>query len=133
LGADDGIDYSKEDVGKAIRSRTAKRGVDLVLDSAGGSAFDGALRALRKGGRLVIAGATTGPRSDLDARRLFWNQLEVIGSTMGSDHDVSEMLRMVAGTKLEPVIDKTFALEEGREALAYLAGNERFGKVVIEI
>ncbi|MEA2476003.1 MAG: hypothetical protein QOC87_202 [Actinomycetota bacterium] len=133
LGADDGIDYSKEDVGKAIRSRTAKRGVDLVLDSAGGSAFDGALRALRKGGRLVIAGATTGPRSDLDVRRLFWNQLEVIGSTMGSDHDVSEMLRMVAGTKLEPVIDKTFALEEGREALAYLAGNERFGKVVIEI
>ncbi|MFN2595481.1 MAG: alcohol dehydrogenase catalytic domain-containing protein, partial [Actinomycetota bacterium] len=70
LGADDGIDYTKDDVGKTVRQLTGKRGVDMVLDSAGGPALDGALRALRKGGRIVMAGATAGPRSDLDVRRL---------------------------------------------------------------
>ncbi|MDQ3878034.1 MAG: alcohol dehydrogenase catalytic domain-containing protein [Actinomycetota bacterium] len=133
LGADGGIDYKAEDVGKAVRARTAKRGVDVVADSAGGPSLDGALRALRKGGRLVIAGATAGPRSDLDVRRLFWNQLQVIGSTMGSDHDVSEMLRMVAGTKLEPIIDKTFAFADAPQALAYLERQQQFGKIVVEI
>ncbi|MFN2593604.1 MAG: zinc-binding dehydrogenase, partial [Actinomycetota bacterium] len=59
--------------------------------------------------------------------------LQVIGSTMGSDHDVSEMLRMVAGTKLEPVIDRTFPLSEGPDALAYFERQRHFGKIVIEI
>lgn len=133
LGADDGVNYTQEDVGKAIRALTAKRGVDLVADSAGGPALDGAVRALRKGGRVVIAGATAGPRSDLDVRRVFWNQLQVIGSTMGSDHDVAEMLRMVSGSKLEPVIDRVFSLDEGVEALRYLETQQQFGKIVIEI
>jgi NADPH:quinone reductase-like Zn-dependent oxidoreductase len=133
MGAHHGIDYRAEDVGRAVRALTGKRGVDLVADSAGGSALDPSIRALRKGGRLVIAGGTAGRKAELDVARLFWNQLEVIGSTMGSDSDVSDMLRMVAGSRIEPVIDRTFTLEEGADALRYLSDQEQFGKVVLEI
>jgi NADPH:quinone reductase-like Zn-dependent oxidoreductase len=107
--------------------------VDLALDSAAGGSLEGCLRAVRKGGRVVLAGATAGARPEVDARRLFWNQLEVIGSTMGSDADVSDMLRLVAGTRYEPPIDRTFALADGREALAYLEGGAQVGKIVLEI
>ena len=133
MGADACIDYQEEDVGKAVRAATGKRGVDLVVDSAGGASLDGSLRALRQGGRVVIAGATAGREAKIDVRRLFWNQLRIIGSTMGSDADVSDMLRMVAGAKLEPVIDKTFRIEEADAALRYLASGEQFGKIVITI
>lgn len=133
MGATAGIDYRDEDVGKAVRTMTGKRGVDVVLDSAGGATVDASMRALRPGGRLVIAGATAGATAEINVRRLFWSQLEIIGSTMGSFADVTDMLRMVGGAKLEPVIDRVFDLEDGPEALAYLESGEQFGKVVIRI
>lgn len=133
IGADAGIDYSEDDVGRGVRRLTGKRGVDLVVDSAGGSAVEPSLRALRKGGRLVVAGATAGGRADIDVRRLFWNQLELIGSTMGSDADVSDMLRLVAGMGLHPLIDRTFPLSKGQEALTYLESGAHVGKVVLAI
>lgn len=133
MDADHAINYKEEDVGRAVRHLTNKRGVDLVVDSAGGAALDSALRALRKGGRLVIAGGTAGRSAELDVARVFWNQLEVIGSTMGSDSDVSDMLRMVAGAGIRPSIDRTFSLDDGVDALRYLESQEQFGKVVIEI
>jgi NADPH:quinone reductase-like Zn-dependent oxidoreductase len=133
LGADEGIDYKRSDVGKEIRRLTSKRGVDLVVDSAAGPTVDASMRALRKGGRVVIAGATAGAKATIDARRLFWNQLSLIGSTMASKSDVSDMLRMVAGTEIRPPIDRTFSLADGAEALRYLKRQEQFGKVVLEI
>ncbi len=133
LGADDALDYTEADHARKLRNLTAKRGVDLLVDSAGGPSLETALRVLRKGGRVVIAGATAGPQATVDVRRLFWNQLEVIGSTMGSDRDVADMLRMVGGLGLRPLIDRTFKLDEGPEALAYLDAAERFGKVVLQI
>lgn len=132
-GAHAGVNYRADDVGKKIRSLTGKRGVDLVVDSAGGSALDGAMRSLRPGGRVVIVGATAGRKAEIDVRRLFWNQLEVLGSTMGSDVDVADMLRMVGGTSLRPRIDKVFSLEDGKEAVRYLESGEQYGKVVIDL
>ena len=120
LGADGGVNYVEEDVGRAVRRLTAKRGVDLVTDSAGGSSVDSSLRSLRKGGRLVIAGATAGATAELDVRRLFWNQLTVIGSTMGSVRDVSDMLRLVAGSELRPILDGIVPLAEAPAALRRL-------------
>jgi NADPH:quinone reductase-like Zn-dependent oxidoreductase len=133
LGADGGVDYKEEDVGKAIRGMTGKRGVDLVVDSAGGETWDGALRSLRKGGRLVSAGATAGTPAAVDVRRLFWNQLEVIGSTMGSVRDVSDMLRMVAGAQIRPHIHRTYALDDAVHALQELKTGGQFGKIVLAI
>ncbi len=133
LGADAGVNYRDEDVGRAVRALTGKRGVDLAVDSAAGPSLDGALRALRKGGRIVIAGATAGTNPELDVRRLFWNQLSVIGSTMGSVADVSDMLRLVAGTKLRPVVDRVVPLDEAPAALLRLADGGQFGKLVVEI
>jgi NADPH:quinone reductase-like Zn-dependent oxidoreductase len=133
MGADDGVNYSGEDIGRAIRKLTAKRGVDAVFDSAGGPALDPLLRALRKGGRLVVAGATAGSRGEVDVRRLFWNQLEIIGSTMGSNAEVSDLLRMVSGTRLRPLVDRTLPLADGREALARLEQGDHFGKIVLKV
>jgi NADPH:quinone reductase-like Zn-dependent oxidoreductase len=133
LGADGGVDYTAEDVGRAVRSLTGKRGVDLVADSAGGPSLDASLRALRKGGRVVIAGATAGAKAEVDVRRIFWNQLSVIGSTMGSVADVSDMLRTVAGSKLRPIVDRVVPLEHAADALRSLEAGEQFGKVVVEI
>ena len=133
MGADGAVDYSSDDVGKAVRKLTYKRGVDIVVDSAGGGAVESAIRALRKGGRLVVAGATAGARAEIDVRRLFWNQVSIIGSTMGSDGDVSDMLRSVAGSGVRPIIDRSFALSEAVDALHYLDSGDRFGKVVVEM
>ena len=133
MGADHAINYKNEDTGKAVRAASFKRGVDLVVDSAGGPSLDAALRSLRQGGRVVISGATAGRKAEIDVRRLFWNGLSILGSTMGADADVANMLRMVGGAKLEPVIDRTFTLDEGPDALAYLASGEQFGKIVITI
>ncbi len=133
LGADAGVNYKDEDVGKALRRLTGKRGMDLVVDSAGGDALEPAMRALRPGGRIVIAGATAGRKAEIDVRRLFWSQLEIIGSTMGSDADVSDMLRMVAGAELRPPIDSVFPLEQGKDALARLKSGAQFGKIVLTV
>jgi NADPH:quinone reductase-like Zn-dependent oxidoreductase len=133
LGADGGVNYDEEDVGRAVRRLTSKRGVDLVADSASGPSVEASLRALRKGGRLVVAGATAGGAAEVDFRRVFWNQLEVVGSTMASVRDFSDLLRMIAGIGLRPIIDRAFSLEEGATAIEYLDSGEQFGKVVVEI
>lgn len=133
MGADGAVNYKDPDAGKRLRAMTGKRGMDLVCDSAGGPGLDQALRALRKGGQVVVAGATAGAKAEIDLRRVFWNQLSVVGSTMGSHSDVADMLRSVAGTGLEPIIDKTFRFEDGVEALRYLDSQEQFGKVVLDL
>jgi NADPH:quinone reductase-like Zn-dependent oxidoreductase len=133
LGAEGGVNYREEDVGLATRQLTGKRGVDLVVDSAGAAALDPALKALRKGGRLVVAGATSGAVAELDVRRLYWNQIEVLGSTLASDSEFSDMLRMVAGRQLRPVIDRTYSLGDGRASLEYLQKQDQFGKVILDI
>ena len=133
LGADGGVNYRRDDVGSAIRRLTGKRGVDLAVDSAGAPALEPALRALRKGGRLVVAGATAGAAANLDVRRLFWNQIEIIGSTMGSDADFARMLRFVDATGVRPVIDRVYSLADGRAALEHLQSQKHFGKVVLNI
>lgn len=133
LGADAGIDYKAQDVGREVRRLTGKRGVDLVVDSAGGDSLDGSLRSLRPGGRVVIAGATAGATAEINVRRLFWSQLSIIGSTMASDADVSNMLRFVAGARLTPIIDDVYALEDAPKAIERLASGEQFGKLVVTI
>lgn len=133
MGADEGIDYTSDDVGKTVRRLTGKRGVDLVLDSSGGESLDAGLRSLVQGGRLVLAGSTAGPKAEIGLQRVFWNQLTLQGSTMGSDSDVANMLRTVAGNHIRPALDRTFALDQAAEAFAHLDSPGRFGKLALEI
>ena len=94
LGADDGINHHTTDVAKEVRSRTGKRGVDVVIDCVGEATWASSLGSLGKRGRLVTCGGTSGHRVETDVRRLFWNQWTIMGSTMGSD---SEFVAIVAG------------------------------------
>jgi NADPH:quinone reductase-like Zn-dependent oxidoreductase len=71
--------------------------------------------------------------AELDVRRLYWNQIEVLGSTLASDSEFSDMLRMVAGRQLRPVIDRTYSLGDGRASLEYLQKQDQFGKVILDI
>jgi len=134
LGAWRGIDYTAcDNVARNVRSLTGGRGVDVVLDNVGAATWKASLHALRKGGRLVTCGATSGPGPKTDVARIFWNQLSVLGSTMGSRGEFLDMLAFVSQEKLRPVIDRTFPLAEAREAQAHLEAGKQFGKVVLKI
>jgi NADPH:quinone reductase-like Zn-dependent oxidoreductase len=134
LGAWECIDYSAcENVAREVRKLTGGRGVDVVLDNVGAATWKTSLHALRKGGRLVTCGATSGPNPKTDVTRIFWNQLSVLGSTMGSRGEFRDMLAFVGQAGLRPVIDRVFPLEQGRQAQEYLEAGKQFGKVVIKI
>ncbi len=134
LGAWKGIDYTAcENVAREVRRLTGGRGVDVVLDNVGAATWKASLHALRKGGRLVTCGATSGPNPRTDVARIFWNQLSVLGSTMGSRGEFRDMLAFVGQAGLRPVIDRVFPLQEGRQAQEYLEAGKQFGKVVLKI
>ncbi len=131
LGAHKAYDRLEGDWGKALFGDTERRGVDLVLDSVGQTVWPQCLRALAVGGRLVTYGATTGPAGETEIRMVFWRQLSILGSTMGSPKDYREAMRMVFSGTVEPVIHRVLSLEEARRAHEMLEGGEVFGKLVL--
>ncbi|HEV2642357.1 MAG TPA: zinc-binding dehydrogenase [Candidatus Elarobacter sp.] len=133
LGADETLNYRTTDVAREIRARTAKRGVDVVVDSVGEATWGASLGALGRLGRLVTCGGTSGPMVTTDVRRLFWNQWTILGSTMGSDDEFRTVAAQIAGGNLLPPVDSVFDLEHGRAAFERLASGQQFGKVVIRV
>jgi len=133
LGADLGIDHTSCDFAAEVRKATGRRGVDVVLDSVGKATWRRSIASLAKGGRLVTCGATTGPDPPEDIARIFWNQLTVYGSTMGTDREFAEMLRLFSSGRLRPVVDSVFPLARAREALLRLEEKQQFGKIVLSI
>ena len=133
LGADHLLNSTKVDVGKEIRAQTGKRGVDVVIDDVGKATWSSSLAALGRRGRMVCCGATSGPVVEMDARRLFWNQWDIMGSTMGNDAEFAAVTAELVAGRLLPPIDSVFSLEQGRAAFARLENPERFGKVVVRV
>lgn len=133
LGAAYAIDYVNEDVVSVTREVTEGRGIDVVVDNVGEATFATSIRVCRKGGRIVTCGATTGARVPVDVRRVFWNQLSILGSTMGDSEEFHDMLEVVAAGEVVAVVDKVFPLAEARAALERLEKAEQFGKIVIDI
>ena len=133
LGADVLVNYKAMPWSKAIWELTGKRGVDVVVDHVGEATFKDSVRSLRKGGRVVVPGATTGALLELDARYLFWRQLSVLGSTMANQREFEEVMKLVFMGRLKPVVDRVFPLEQARQAHEYLGRGEQFGKVVLAI
>jgi len=133
LGADECLDHSAGDVGRMIRERTGKRGVDVVVDSVGERTWAQSLGALARGGRLVTCGGTSGPALAMDVRKLFWNQWSILGSTMGNDAELDAIVAAFAAGQLTPPVDGVWDLADGRAAFERLASGRQFGKVVLRI
>lgn len=133
LGADDTINYVGVDVGREIRKRTEKRGVNVVVDSVGEATWTQSLGALGKKGRLVTCGGTSGPMVTTDVRRLFWNQWSILGSTMGSESEFRAIVAHFNAGRLRPPVDSVFPLADGREAFERMQNKEQFGKIVVRV
>jgi NADPH:quinone reductase-like Zn-dependent oxidoreductase len=133
LGADDTINHAGVDVGREIRARTGKRGVDVVVDSVGEATWAQSLGALGRRGRLVTCGGTSGPMVTTDVRRLFWNQWSILGSTMGNDAEFAAVVGHFNAGRLRPPIDQVYRLSEGKLAFERLASAGQFGKIVLRI
>lgn len=131
LGADQVIDRTKEDFSKQIFKLTNRRGVDVVLENTGEKTWEGSLRALARGGRLVTYGGTTGPNGNTSIPLLFWKQIQIIGSTMGTAAEFAIVMRLVWEGKLRPVVDRVLPLDQIREAHEALEAGEQFGKIVL--
>ncbi len=132
LGADVLINHnSQPDYHKTVWEKTNRRGVDIVLDSVGSATWERSLRSLRKGGRLVTCGATSGPKAETNVNLLFWKQLEILGSTMASRSELDAVLKLVWKQRLRPVVDKVFPLSEAKKAHLMLEAGNQFGKLVL--
>ena len=133
LGAAVGVNHRSADVVAEVRSETGGRGADVVADCVGEATWANSLRALRRGGRLVVCGATTGPSVSFDLRRLFWHQWSILGSTMGSRRDFAEIVGLAQEGKLRPVVDSVVPLADGAAAYERMQRGEQTGKLVIEV
>lgn len=119
--------------GRAVLQLTGGRGVDCVLDSVGEPTWRESLRAVRAGGSIVVPGATGGANPPADLTRVFWRQLSIIGSSMGSRAEMLALLRMVEATGLRPVVDQTFPLARTRAALERMEAGAHIGKIIVAI
>jgi NADPH:quinone reductase-like Zn-dependent oxidoreductase len=133
LGADVGIDYSKQDFVAECKELTQRRGVDVVIEHVGGDVFAQSIRAVRAGGRIVTCGATAGFHPAIDLRHVFFRQVEVLGSTMGSKADLLAVLAHVAAGRLSPVVHTVLPLAAAADAHRLLEERAAFGKVVLSV
>jgi NADPH:quinone reductase-like Zn-dependent oxidoreductase len=131
LGADVVYDRELVDFSREIWRDTGKRGVDAVFDSVGEKTWEQVVRSAARGGRIVVYGATTGPRLETDARVLFWKQLEIIGTTMSNRAEFREVMELVFSGALEPAIDVVWELDRARDAHERLEAGQQFGRIVL--
>ncbi len=131
LGADAVINYRRENFEDRIKTLTQGRGVDIVFEHIGPETWEGSVRVLAKGGRLVTCGATSGPTAPLDLRYLFSRQLSILGSMMGTRAELDLLLELVGAKVLKPVVDTVFPLSEARAAQERLLSRSVFGKLVL--
>jgi NADPH:quinone reductase-like Zn-dependent oxidoreductase len=133
LGAADVVNHATDDVPAAVRRMTGGRGVDVVIEHVGTATWDGSLRCLARGGRLVTCGATTGHQAAIDLRFLYARQLSLLGSYMGRKSELLRAASFFFSGALVPAIDRTYPLREAADAHRRLEAREGFGKIVIEV
>lgn len=131
LGADEGVNYETQDFVQEVRRLTDKKGVEVVFEHVGKKTWEGSILAAAIGGRIVTVGATTGYDPLTDLRHVFFRQLSILGSTMGTAGELVEVLRFVGEGKLRPVVDRVLPLAEARAAQGLLADRAQFGKIVL--
>jgi NADPH:quinone reductase-like Zn-dependent oxidoreductase len=132
LGADVVLDASTDDAVARVRELTGKRGVDVVVDYIGKDTWSKSLQLARRGGRIVTCGATSGPDPVEGLRHVFFRQLEILGSTMGTAAELRSVLSHVFSGRLRIPVDAVLPLKEAREAHRRLESRSVFGKIVLE-
>jgi len=131
MGAAGRVNYHRPDAYKQVKAESG--GFDLVIDSACGEGMNDLLNALNPGGKFVFYGATTGIPTNLNLRNVFWKQLSILGSTMGSDEDFKQMLAFAAQYKIQPLIDKVFDFKDAVHAFDRMKAGFQFGKIVVKV
>lgn len=133
LGATGGVNYKDTGWVADLRAMAGGGGFDVIIDGAAGSSVNDLLDLAVPGGRLVFYGATLGNAPNVLIRRIFWKQLDILGSTMGSPADFAAMIAFVSSHKLRPVVDSVFSPDEGAAAFARMEEGGQFGKIVIKM
>src|SRR5215468_2285146 len=133
LGADVFINYATDEFDKKIRDLTNKRGVDVVVDYVGADTWVRSLRSARRGGRVLTCGATTGFAPQTDLRQIFFRQVQVLGSTMGSHREFLEVMKCIFRGQLKPVVDRVLPLLDAAKGHQLIEERAIFGKVVLRL
>ncbi len=131
LGADHVVNYETQDFQAEVRKLTEKRGVDVVFEHVGKKTWEKSILSVGIGGRIVTVGATTGYDPLTDLRHVFFRQISILGSTMGTAGELAQVLRFVGEGKLRPIVDRVLPLADARKAQALLSDRAQFGKVVL--
>jgi len=134
LGADVVLNYRKDpNWSRTVYAMTDKRGVDVVIDNVGQATLTQSMRAVARGGRIVIVGNTSGPHAQIDTRYIFGKQISLIGSTMGNHQDFLIVMDLLWTGKLRPVVHTVMHLSEGKKAFEILERGDKFGKIVLTV
>ena len=130
-GAELVVDYSREDVGQAVKAHTGKRGADVIVDTVGEATWMTSLKSAARGGRIVTCGATSGPNPKEEIRLIFWKQLSILGSTMANDLEFRTLYAAVASGKIRPRVDRVYPLSRAAEAYRSMEEGSHYGKIVL--
>jgi zinc-binding alcohol dehydrogenase/oxidoreductase len=133
LGADGGANYRSDDWVARIKSEIGEGRLDAVIDGSGGANFDKILDVVSPGGSITTYGATLGPADGVNVRRIFWKQLNVSGSTMGTPDEFCKAIEFINKHRLHPIIDKVYPLTEAASAHHRMEQAKQFGKIVLAI
>jgi zinc-binding alcohol dehydrogenase/oxidoreductase len=133
LGADATVNHEEAAVAAAVREVTDGHGADIVVEHVGEATWKTSLQVAAPGGRIAVCGATSGPNPPANLHRIWWKQLTVLGSTMGTQADFQAVYELVAGGRAEPVVDRAFPLAEAAAAHEHLEAGRQLGKVVLTI
>jgi len=133
LGADFVIDHYRQDVLAEVKRLTEKKGVDVVVEHVGKATWQGSLKALTKGGRLVTCGATTGAEVTTDLRYVYNRELTIYGSFMAGIGELLDVVRLFEEGRLKTVVDSTYPLEKAAEAQRRMESSSHFGKIVLTV
>ncbi|HYF52441.1 MAG TPA: zinc-binding dehydrogenase [Planctomycetota bacterium] len=134
MGAVAGVNYkTTPDVAAAVKALTNGRGADIVLDTAGAATLPISMGSVRRGGRIVTCGITTGPEAPINIQQLYWNHISFLGSTMGSMEDMRRMTKAIEHSGIKPLIDQTFPLSQAGAALARMKEGAQMGKIVLNV
>jgi NADPH:quinone reductase-like Zn-dependent oxidoreductase len=133
LGAEATVNHADADIAPAVKELTGGAGADVVVEHVGEATWQASLQAAAQGGRIAVCGATSGPNPPAALHRIWWKQLTVYGSTMGTREDFEGAYELVASGRANPVVDRVFPLREARAAHERMEAGEQFGKIVLRI